>query len=401
MPWARKTALLVAFGFPVQYRALRCAHDSGLNDLVLGSAEAACLRYSRFCSGFAQFEGSASELLAQNPDEMLRQVEHWASKWGASLILPADKDAVALLGKAQGALTTPVFPVPKPADFELLDDKWSFHQLCRKLSIGVPRSWIFENKDDLLASVRRDDLPSELIVKPTRLYGEIGVMRFRAHNALEDLAAINYSPIMVQEYIEGVDVNCSIVVVDGQACAKLSYVDLPLEKRFNCEPTILYQSEMIAGYLGVNGIFNFDTRRASDGEHYFLECNPRPFMSMHMSAQAGVNCFAVGIERLNGIALPTVEMAQWTVRKWRGLLRAAATPWTLTRMDLKVMRDAVSDPLPRAYEFSLALSRRLSSSRPPSRRSRFILAVVDRVLSSINGAARWLRGGASPERIKM
>ena len=401
MPWIRRRALLIAVGFPVQYRALRCAHEAGLEVFVLGGAEAGALRYSRFCRGFAQFDGLGSDPPALNLDEMRNLIESRVSAWGTDLILPADIGAVALLGRLKGALSVRVFPVPEPEDFERLDDKWSFHHLCRQLGIAVPKSWLFPSKEALFAAARNGELPEESVVKPTRLFGEIGVRRFRAQSAMQDLAAIDYCPLMVQEFIDGVDVNCSIFACDGKSRARLSYADLPNEKRFDSDPRTLNEAERIVAYLKLNGIFNFDTRRTYAGAHYFLECNPRPFMTMHMSAQAGVNCFAAGIEGMDGAAGPAVEMAECTVRKWRGLLRAAVIPWRLTRTDFKVVKDALADPLPLAHEVFLALSRKLSSNAAHSRRSRISLAVADGVLSSMNGALRWLRGGAPIAKIKM
>jgi len=120
-----------------------------------------------------------------------------------------------------------------------------------------------------------------------------------------------------------------------------------------------------------------------------------------MSAQAGVNCFRAGIEGMDGATGPAVEMAQCTVRKWRGMLRAAAMPWRLTRTDFKVAMDALADPLPLAHEVFVALSRRLSSNVAPSWQSRMSLAIADGVLSSMNSALRWRRGGAPIAKIKM
>ena len=55
----RKSVLLLASGLPVQYRALRCAEAAGFEVYVLGTKQAALLRYSRFCRGFFEMPQSA------------------------------------------------------------------------------------------------------------------------------------------------------------------------------------------------------------------------------------------------------------------------------------------------------------------------------------------------------
>jgi len=323
----RLRVLLIAFGFPIQYRALRTSVDAGADVFVLGSKESKPLKLSRYCRNFRLMDEGLVVGSHEDTSAKLRQIQQCCAEWKIDLILASDKWSVQLLGRLKPALNTAVFPVPEPDQFELLDNKWRFYQLCKQLSIPVPQSWYFESKDALLQAIGEGKLPDALIAKPLQLYGEIGIQKFSARSAQSDL-------------------NCAIVGFDGNCLARLSYVERLQEKQFGCETAILNHAERIVKEMGLSGIYNFDTRRTDQGKFVFFECNPRPYMTMQMTAQAGINCITVMLRALAGKADPVANMPECTIGRWRGLLRAAVIPWKAGPRNRTAILDCLKDPLP-------------------------------------------------------
>jgi hypothetical protein len=361
-------ALLLAIGyaaegFRVQYGAIRCASMAGLNIYVLGTPEAAVLRYSRYCQAFTELKGWQGRL--EDQVELIEtSINKAVSDHGIDIILPADRDSTCALGMLKERLGISVFPVPANASFKRIDDKWTFRDLCMELGVPTPRSWLFETKEDLLAASRGGDIPEQLIVKPTRLSGQRGVMKV-GHNDLEaQLRKVDYVPILLQEFIDGVDYHCTIVAMDGRSLGKLTYVDRPEAKYFGCDADILLEAEKIVNRLKLNGILNFDTRRTATGEIYFLECNPRPFMSMQMCAQAGINCIEIGMHAIEGGSDTPIVMKTKSIRKWRGMIREGFLPWKLSKDDWRKIKDTVLDPVQMLYEISEFANRKLLSNIP-------------------------------------
>lgn len=342
----RLRILLLAYGFPIQYRALRTATDAGADVFVLGAREAKSLRLSRYCRAFRLLKEDAGGDAKANHSLLTDQIRQGCADWQIDLILAGDRWAVELLGKLGAIFPVAVFPMPEPEQFQVLDNKWRFYQICKRLEIPVPQSWYFESKEALFQAAAAGELPEKLIAKPLQMYGEIGIQRFSARAAERDLAQLDYAPFLVQEFVAGADTNCVLVVLEGRVLARLSYVEHLTEKQFGCDEEILGHVERLARELNLSGIYNFDTRRTESGRVYFFECNPRPFLSMHMVAQAGINCISVMLQALAGKQAPVANMQRCTIGRWRGLLRMMAAPWRASAQNRQAILDCIQDPLP-------------------------------------------------------
>src|SRR5215469_18837323 len=95
-------ALLLAIGyaaqgFRVQYGAIRCASMAGLNVHVLGTPEAAVLRYSRYCHAFTELKGWRGRL--EDHAELIQtSIKEVVSDHRIEIVLPADRDSTCALG---------------------------------------------------------------------------------------------------------------------------------------------------------------------------------------------------------------------------------------------------------------------------------------------------------------
>lgn len=395
-----RRALIVAFGFPVQYRALRCAVSAGLRVFVLGTPDAIALSYSRYCSGF-MWMNTTEEQDAGQLSVVESEIREAIARFRIDLVIAADRDSVWCLGQLKDRIGVPVFPVPSTGDFEVLDDKWAFRELCTGLKIRTPRSWKFDDKRALLAAARNGEFPERIVVKPPRLWGGRGIITLRSQQLERGLKGIDYSPIIVQEFIEGEDCFCTLVTVKGKTAARLTCIDRPDAKYFGCEATVWEDAARICEHLRLDGIFCYDTRLGLDGKTYFLECNPRPFLSMQMCEQGGLNCIGSGILAMDGVTRLPAEMPVNTLKKWRGLVHAAFAPSTLTRKDRHRLMDTLRDPIPVLYELSETMNRRFPPGAAFVKVHRVSMRIENYLLASFGGAIRCVLGSNLPGVTKL
>lgn len=351
MKHQRKSILLLASGLPVQYRALRCADAAGFDVYVLGTKQAALLRHSRFCRKFFEMPQSPPDDFIGQAEVMLRYMEDLHARYSFDILLPADERSIRLLHKVLDRIRIPVLPMPRAEIFDLLDDKWTFGQFCRDLEVPVPRTWLFDTKSELLTALEQGKLPDRIVVKHLRLFGEFGIYYLNTQNAKEELAKIEYAPLLVQEHVDGVDLVLTIYAVKGQAVAAICHERREQNIILTHHDAYLDYVCRLARHVKADGILSFDARIRPNGELLVFECNPRVYLSMDFPMLAGINWVEIALRdwtKHDGSIL-TREGEMKTL--W-GTLRNLHTPWRITSSDLRMAIYALRDPIPQAIELA-------------------------------------------------
>jgi hypothetical protein len=174
-----------------------------------------------------------------------------------------------------------------------------------------------------------------------------GVIQISARTLDSVLVQLNYLPILLQEYVEGIDIGTSVFCRDGRIEAFIAHHYDRGRYTPISDASIASDVQALLGPLQTSGIFNFDMRRTADGQIYYLECNPRVFWKISMSMLAGVNFVAQGLSMLG--LMPAAKQASRpsTVLFPKALLLEAATaPWQLTASSSRALRFLYADPLP-------------------------------------------------------
>jgi len=345
--------LLLAFGFPVQYRALCCAAKSGAKVFVLGGERASILRCSRYCARYIPLDmiaqnGRVSPSSSASPGVDLqllkRQIENVASAFNIDIVLPCDSRATRLLSEIKDSLTVPVFPIPPTDTFDLLDDKWNFYRLCGQLGLPTPRTWLFQDAREALRAIDAGLLPDRLIAKPLRSSGKRGQVLLTRENVRGHLQSVNYSPVLIQEYIDGRDDVLTIFAIAGKTVAASCHYRNGSAFFFSKNDAFLRYASSIAAQLRLDGVYCFDARVKDNNEVYLLETNPRMYISMNYDSIVGFNFVEIGLrnwDRFEG----EPQLATGSVKVLRGTLKALVTPWRIRRVDIELIRDRLSDPL--------------------------------------------------------
>ncbi|MDE3241080.1 MAG: ATP-grasp domain-containing protein [Paracoccaceae bacterium] len=329
-------ALVLATGFPVQYRVLRAVSELFRTVIVAGTGSARLLGRSRFCHRYHDlspggFDGAGA----------VQRINDLSARHGVAMILPADAATTRFVAAHREGLAPGCFPTPGPAEFDCLNNKWSFYRLCLDLGLPTPETRYFETLDDLTAFLGQHPAALPGVVKPLDLYGSLGV---RVVQALSDLDGLDYRPVLYQAFVDGQDLDISVIARAGQvekycvyrkAAGRCHYVD---------NAALLGHVERIVGQLALSGVLNFGSRIDPAGRVFLTECNPRFWHTMDFAQVCGMNFAA---EALRPTLAGRNPLAGRDVGGLRAIVAGGLRGKKPSDTDQRMLRHAILDPLPR------------------------------------------------------
>jgi len=281
----RRRVLLLASEAEIQYRVLRCTASLDADVHVMGPSRAQALSFSRFCKKF-----HAASDFAKAPEAWLtRRIDAIAREHGIDLIIPGDTVTTRLLTRIRDVLATPVFPVPEAGTFDALVTKDRFMEVCERFGVPHPKGELYLDRAGLLAAIGDGRVRFPAMFKPLNRAGGIGVVKANADNAHALAAAIDYAPILVQDFIDGEDRSISIFCRRGEIKKEVVYSHPDGVFHFHHEPELSRLVRELAKAMKLDGVINFDARVDVHGKVWLIECNPRFFFSMDAIMIAGIN----------------------------------------------------------------------------------------------------------------
>lgn len=333
--------LMLSNQFRFAYRILRCFQAAGADVHVLGAEGSRGLRFSRFCASFRdRVNGRGDDL-----GPLIQEVNSIIAELDVDLVISGDHFMMRPLIQMAPGLDAPCFPMLSIEQFDLLNNKWRFTQLCGSLGIRCPRSQLFADVSALSRALKSGEISIPFVVKPLDFDGSHGVLSILRASDLNKLDSIQYSPIILQEFVDGADVAASVYCDHGEIKAFLAH-RLKRATYFTFwSDEIRADVEKIVVATKARGIMNFDMRIASDGTVYWLECNPRFFFWVHMALLAGIPFVEFGLPDLR-VSGPSTLPTGTDVRFLKAAAVALARPWRLTKRDFGYLRFALADPIP-------------------------------------------------------
>ena len=333
--------LLLACGFPVQYRVLRCAAAAGASVHILGDERAGGLARSRHIASFTR---ARCEIGPDCAGLIAEQINALVGEIGVDLVLPTDGATTALLASVRDHVAAPCFPMPSAETFATLNNKASFMQVCAELGVPHPASWL-ATKAELRERHRRGGLALPCIVKPVSLHGKIGVHQLDQESAGEQIGRIDYEPILVQDFVPGQDLCTSLFCDRGEVLAEVAYTRHRGMFHFTHNAVLSAGARRIARHFAYDGVLAFDSRITPDGARVeFIECNPRFWANMDIAMLSGINFVELGIGLHTGARVAAPSVRGRRVGNFRGTLSNLARPWQLSAADIRSLRYHLADP---------------------------------------------------------
>ncbi|UEM07354.1 ATP-grasp domain-containing protein (plasmid) [Skermanella rosea] len=356
-------ALVLASGFFLQYRTLRCAAKLFSAVYVLGERRAKPMRASIACDGFFDSDHEFYLILRETVD----QINSLCRTLKIDIILPSDASTTRFISRYRDQLHAAVYPVPSPQSFDTLNGKHNFATLCTMLGVPHPKTTVVARKQDLAHLGTPGSMQLPAVVKPLGMWGSYGVRVVDYHNKDDVLRSIQYEPVLIQEFVEGKEVSAFYHCRSGEILAGVCYNISNGVLTFTSLEEVDRNAGLIADYLKIDGVIGFDVMVGRNGEISFLECNPRFWYNMDVVEVAGINFVSLGIESLINPSC-NWEMVRQRARDLQGqsfmklsaLLASMAKPWLWRRIDRRMLRYYAQDLVPVAwtalYSFTSARS---------------------------------------------
>jgi predicted ATP-grasp superfamily ATP-dependent carboligase len=341
-----KRILMVATLFDMPYRVLRCLHASGSDVFVLGNVGSRALRFSRHCR---QFFPSDCIIHGGRDEALALEINCLGRTHGIAMVVPSDAPSTRALIAISDLIAAPCFPLPSLEQFDCLNDKWSFSQLCNKLKIPQPETFLLRDAAGLAHDLANGRFQYPVVAKPISRSGGSGVAVLDGIDTSRRLKAINYRPVLVQEFISGEDIGASLYAHEGEIEAIIAHrLRRKLYSLLDHEP-IYAELEKIVRYFKLSGVYNFDMRRTPTEKIYYIECNPRFFYKVNLSMIAGINFAMLGLPGAHSARRGPV-LAAGAVRMPKRLIYSLLTSGRCSGRDWAMLYHLFSDPVPYLLE---------------------------------------------------
>jgi predicted ATP-grasp superfamily ATP-dependent carboligase len=337
---------MLATTFNMPYRILRCARAAGAELYVLGNPGAWPMRFSRHCHRFflsdCIIDGDQDGALALEINCMARDL-------GISIVIAGDAPSTRSLISNRALIQAPCFQMPTLDTFDKLNNKWAFARLCGELGILHPATRLLPDAATLEKEIATGVGAFPFLAKPLGRTGSCGVFIFDGSNTLDRLRAINYRPVLVQEFIAGVDIGASVYARAGRIEAFIAHHLWHQVYSAFANDDVFADIAKLVEHCGLDGVYNFDMRRAPDGRIFFLECNPRFFFKIDLSMMAGINFVGWGLYP-PPVDAPATVVSDVKVRFPKALAFSLLTSGRCSRRDWAMAAHLYLDPLPYLME---------------------------------------------------
>jgi D-aspartate ligase len=253
------------------------------------------VRYSRFCRAFNISENGGGDSINASVERVLKEC-------AIDVILPVAEKGIRLIHHADWGEEYKTAPVPDLNTLETVGNKHLLGNLCRDLGLNYPKSILVNGRKDVNKLGEIERYP--VLIKPVRGAGGHGIALAKEKEAVHDhfsggLSAETDKEYIIQEYIDGPDIDISILCRQGKILAFT--IQEPIEKvqnvfsfakaiRFLKDKNIFEYCENLVAHLRWSGVAHLDFKKEKkSGKLFLIDFNPRFWGTLLGSTRAGVN----------------------------------------------------------------------------------------------------------------
>jgi len=356
---------------PLALAVLRCLADTKNSRIfVLSNDNFAPIRFSRYATKFLSYTN-------QNDSDSVRldAILDVISSLKPDIILPIDVKTIRLLSENKSLfeserITTALIPETK--SFDISNDKWKLAKWLNEKGFPHPSTVLVENIDKQAEEVSLLTFP--VLAKPRRGSGGLGIKYFvNSSDLLNSKDIFQNNEYIIQSYIEGYDIDCSVLCRDGVILAhtiqkgylfESQGVSWPAGLEFLNNEQVFSLVKNIVSEFNWSGIIHIDLRYDSKEDVVkIIEMNPRFWLTVMASLFAGVNfpylsCLA-GLNR----NVPSI------IPKSKRVVRTKTAAKLLTKQlfqnkkndllfDNSFIELIIKDPIPNIYIKYLSLNKK-------------------------------------------
>jgi hypothetical protein len=291
--------------------------------MVIGGPATAVLRRSTLCKRHITLD-----LIDAGDEAFVKLVNDIGRRYPHATILPADCDAIRMVSRVRSKLTLRISPIPDTETLDMFDNKWYFHQFCIQTGLPVPATRHLDSKTARDYAAITAELGETFVLKPLDKAGSTGVHIIRTKADYDKLIlddSYNYGPLIAQRYIDGPDIDISLLAWKGRVIALAIQQTGDSRIMFVPQPELEALATKLCVSSTYSGVMHIDARiEAATGKIFLIESNPRFWASVTASVWCGLNFVAEsvmqssarnGVHRLtSGIAYtrhPLIRPSSW------------------------------------------------------------------------------------------
>jgi predicted ATP-grasp superfamily ATP-dependent carboligase len=266
--------------------------------ITIGSEETKSLKWSTLCEQHltVNFDGSDDEAFVALINSIVEKIQYVT-------LIPTDCDAVRLTNRVRERLSLNITPIPMTATLDMFDDKWRFYEFCKQHQLAVPQTRLFESKAQLDYAALASEFGLPFVIKPSNEAGARGVQIIRNKAQFErtvrDNDAYRHAPLVAQAYVDGIDIDISLLADRGQLSAFAIQQASDSRVEFVHNPELEEMAIKLCRLSAYHGVMHIDARiDKHSGKVYLLESNPRFWASLNASVACGLNFVAESIQSL-------------------------------------------------------------------------------------------------------
>ena len=292
----KKISILIPDGEgPVLMIVLNCLSEvKGLKIHVMSDDNDIPMKHSKKVSKFFYRPKTDSD------SDYINNINDIVKHHSIDLIMPIFEDGIRIITKHKNLITdtTKLALLPSYTDFKKAINKGTLTNFLKELNLPYPKSQIV--KTDLKFDISKVNYP--VLIKPVESAGGgNGIKVFREEKDL--IAYLNSDKYnkthLIQDYIEGYDIDCSVLCENGKILAYTiqkpnmfakSKFAPQISFKFVKEDKIFNQVKILMKSLNWSGIAHLDMRYDENADDFkVVEINPRFWGSLEASLFAGVN----------------------------------------------------------------------------------------------------------------
>jgi len=272
---------------------------------LVGPQSIAFLRHAIRCREYFVNDLSLEE---RNQTEFVRTIQRLGVEKSNLFLIPVDDSANRIVQLTIGRLGAMSYPMPDSRTFEVLNDKWQFHQKCSEIGVRVPKAICLKDKSEIDCEYVRKKVGLPFVLKPTNKSNGLGVKIIGSEKSLSEqilsVRKYDYSPLMAQSFIAGIDIDISALVDRGY----IKQFAIQTRKRdalhFVKNDELLEATKIIVRELCYTGVIHIDARLGTSGKIFLIEANPRFWGSLAEATSGGLNFVRAGIYTSVGLESP-------------------------------------------------------------------------------------------------
>lgn len=234
-----------------------------------------------------------ADLCLNNAGKFVHTINSLRPKYPNVLLIASDVDGAKILSCTRNQLRYDCTILPDVKTLEMFDDKWRFYNFCKEHLFPVPTTIYFSSKAEMVFSKIEECLSTPFVIKPTNASFSKGVCIINNESELErnvlNNKDYNYTPLLAQQYIEGKDIDLSLLSYNGNLRAAAIQTKKKFVTSF-CKSDELLNIAHHLACLNYNGLMHVDARlQHKTGKIFLIESNPRFWASMSAATYCGLN----------------------------------------------------------------------------------------------------------------